>query len=109
VRRHLACASGGFVGLVLGLAAVAYAGDSGQAAVTGDPAYDLIAHVVSGGGLPAVLAVLGWWLRGSIGAGLPIVVSLADEDRRRLDRALRHWEREPDSDSDEPPKPKAAA
>lgn len=110
MRRHLVCAAGGLGGLALGVAAVAYASstDPIAAAVSGDPTYDLIAHLVSGGGLPAVLAVLGWWLRGLLGSGLPITISFAEEDRRRIDRLLRHLDRD-DSESDEPPPPKAAA
>lgn len=56
--------------------------------VPADPTYDLIARLLQGGGLPAVLALVAWWARGLLAAGLSITVQLSAEDRRLLVAAI---------------------
>lgn len=94
---------------LVGVAAVAWgqeAAEPVQAAATGDPVTDLVLRLVSGGGLPAVLALVAWWARGQLGAGVPVVLQLHPEDRAELRRIRRALERA--DDSDEPPPPRAA-
>lgn len=112
--RHLRCMSWAVAGAILGLAVVAY----GQATATSpteipsttagmtDPTVALVSQLLAGGGLPTVLALAAWWLRGAVGAGIPIVVQLHPDDRaelRRVRRAIEHDEDSDDSTPDGPP------
>lgn len=91
------CLTWALGGLLLGLAVVARGQDPTDVAVLADPtSMALLIDLLSGGGLPAVLALLGWaahrW------GGLPVVLRLHDDDRRLLRRLGRP---DPD-DSDHP-------
>ena len=89
--RWLACVVGPLLGALLGVAATAYAQDAVAPPVATDPTADLVLHLLQGGGLPAVLALLGWWGRGLLASGIPVRLELHPEDRaevRRLRRAL---------------------
>lgn len=92
------CLTWALGGLLLGLAVVAHGQDPTDVAVLADPgSLSLLVDLVSGGGLPAILALLGW----AVGrwGGVPVVLRLHDDDRRLLRRSLgRH---DPD-DSDHP-------
>lgn len=84
------CLGWALTGVVLGLAVVAWGQETGVGpsvgAQAGDPTAALLSQLLAGGGLPAVLAALGWWLgRG----GLVLTVRLHDDDRRLLDRSAR--------------------
>lgn len=93
------CIGWAALGATLGIAVVAWGQESGMAppvaqAAT-DPTAALLSQLLAGGGLPAVLAALGWWLgRG----GLVLTVRLHDDDRRLFDRSARRVARavEPD-------------
>lgn len=97
---HLRCLLGAVVGALVAVAAQAWAQEAGvgpaPATVQADPTATLISQLLAGGGLPAVLAALGWWLgRG----GLVLTVRLHEDDRRLLDRSARRVARaveEPD-------------
>jgi hypothetical protein len=83
-RDH--CATGAVVGVVLGIAGVAYAQEPAQTAATvAASASDvgLMLELLRSGGLPAVLGVLGWLFgRG----GLPVKLTLDTDDRKAVDR-----------------------
>lgn len=111
VKVHTTCVIGALIGALVGLAAVAHAQDPTDVVALADPSgLSTLVELVSGGGLPAVLAVLGW-LAGRWGgipvAPLTITVQLSPEDRAELKRARRALEREAQDDSDDPP-PRAA-
>lgn len=81
---HIRCGVWAVLGLVVGLAAVAYGADEGAAAPatasTGDAA--ILLELVRSGGLPAVLAAVGWLLgRG----GIPVRIELSPADRELLE------------------------
>lgn len=105
--KHLQCVKWSLLAAILGFAAVAWgqAQEPTTAAVASDPIADYLVRLVSGGGLPAVLAVAAWWARGAVGAGVPVVVQLHEADRALVKRAVRAFERS--DDSDEPPPPRA--
>lgn len=100
---HLRCIGWAAACALLGFAAVAWAqqADPATAVVQGDPMSELLVRLVSGGGLPAVLAFLGWQLRGQIGHGVPVVISLNADDRALVKRLVRALER--DDDTPAPP------
>lgn len=111
--KHLRCMSWAVAGAILGLAVVAY----GQATATSpteipsttagmaDPTVGLISQLLAGGGLPTVLALAAWWLRGQLGAGIPIVVQLHPDSLAELRKVRRALEREDDSDDSTPDAP----
>ncbi len=108
VKGHTRCTVGALLGALVGVAAVAHAQDPADVVALADPSgISTLVELVSGGGLPAVLAVLGW-LAGRWGgipvAPLTITVQLSPEDRAELKRARRALERADDdrSDSDDP-------
>lgn len=107
MRHGLRCLSWSGVAAVLGFAIVAHGQDPAQAAASaGDPAVSTLIDLVSGGGLPAVLALLAWWARGALGAGVPLVVQLHPDDRALLRKGIRAIERADNDDSDDPtPRP----
>lgn len=102
--RRLACIVGPLLGALLGVAASAYGQDAASNPAP-DPTVDVLVHLLQGGGLPAVLALLGWWGRGLLASGIPLRVELHDTDRTELRRIRRALER--DETPDEPP-PRAA-
>lgn len=108
MKRHTTCTLGALLGLVVGLAAVAHAQDPTDVVALADPSgLSTLVELVSGGGLPAVLAVLGW-LAGRWGgipvAPLTITVQLSPEDRAELKRARRALEKADDDSEDPPPR-----
>ena len=110
MKTHTACVIGALLGALVGVAAVAHAQDPTDVVALADPSgLSTLVELVSGGGLPAVLAILGW-LAGRWGgipvAPLTITVVLSPEDRAELKRARRALEKADDdrSDSDEPPR-----
>lgn len=81
--RHTYCARWLGLGAVLGLSAVAWAADPVVIPeALADPVLSWLVDLALRGGLPAILAVLGWWARGQVHEG--IVVRLSDEDRALL-------------------------
>lgn len=83
-RAH-PCTRYAAMGLGLGLAATAWAQDPVSAGVTPvDPSMALLLDLIRGGGLPAVLAVVGWWV--GRGGGVKVTVELSEVDRRLLRR-----------------------
>lgn len=98
--RWLACVVAPVAGVVLGLAATAY-GQEAQPIVANDPTIDALVHLLQGGGLPAVLALLGWWGRGLLASGIPVRIELHTEDRRELRLLRRALDRA--ETPDEPP------
>ena len=112
--RHLRCASWALAGALLGVAVVAYGqatgtspdavADHGSAVAVADPTVAILSQLLAGGGLPAVLGLGAWWLRGQLGAGIPILVSLHPDDRRLLRRVIREVAQD-DSDDSTPDTP----
>lgn len=92
---HVRCGVWAVLGLVVGLAAVAYADEGAAPAAAGDGA--LLLELARAGGLPAVLAGVGWLLgRG----GIPVRIELSPADRELLedlaaDRAEQRRRRAP--------------
>jgi hypothetical protein len=86
--RHRCVAWAGS-GALLGLAwnAWAQADPTVPAEALTDPGLHTLVELLQGGGLPAVVAILGW-LAGRWG-GVPLVVSLHADDRALLERASR--------------------
>jgi hypothetical protein len=90
------CVAWSATGAALGLAIVAHAQDPLTQLATDPSGVQVFTDLLSGGGLPAVLALLGW-LAGRWG-GVPVVLRMSDEDRRLLKRFLP----KDDDDSDNP-------
>jgi hypothetical protein len=87
---HARCLVTGCLGLVLGVAAVAHGQDAPPPTVTTqaiDPLTGLLG-LMQAGGLPAVLAGLGWLL--GRGGGVPVTIQLHGDDRELLKRIARH-------------------
>jgi hypothetical protein len=84
------CIRWGIVGVGIGLSAVAFAQSPPDPA---DPTTAILLHLLSTGGLPAVLGVAAWWLRGAIGAGIPVVVSISESDRRLIQALIEKQDR----------------
>jgi hypothetical protein len=105
VPRWLACVVGPIAGVVLGLAATAYAQES-PGIVANDPTVDAVVHLLQGGGLPAVLALLGWWGRGLLASGIPIRVELHTSDRAEIRRLRQALDRREDSGTPDDPPPR---
>lgn len=101
--RHLSCVRWSVVGAVIGLAGVAWAQEASPsvAVASGDPTSDVLIRLLSGGGLPAVLAVLAWVLRGQLGQGVPIVVRLDPTVVREIRLIRRAAQDRPADDSDD--------
>lgn len=81
------CVRWAFFALAFGVVAtqgIAWAQESATASVPHDSGMIFI-ELLKGGGLPAALAALAWWARGVIGAGIPVVVSLSERDRRLIE------------------------
>lgn len=57
-----------------------------------DPLAAALLAVLQGGGLPAVLALAAWWVRGALASGVPVTVRLSDEDRTLLRRLMDQQE-----------------
>jgi hypothetical protein len=112
VTRHLACLRWSIAAALVGVAAAAYSQTAADVSVapvgSGDPLADLLVRVVSGGGLPAVLALLAWWARGPLAHGLPVTVQLHPDDRAELRRWRRELVQRQEPDSDDPTPPRAA-
>lgn len=53
-------------------------------AVPDTPSDSLLIHLLEQGGLPAVLAFIGWYLRGLLLSGIPVVAQLGEVDRQLL-------------------------
>lgn len=91
--RHVACLRTAVLAALVGLVAtqsMAWAQDTPEAAaVVLDPGVLALIELVKGGGLPVVLAWVAWWLRGLMGAGIPVTVQLSDVDRALLRDARR--------------------
>lgn len=87
------CVRWSVIGGLLGLAAVAWGqslpDDAAVAIATADPSAAALVELVKGAGLPGVLAMLGWWLRGITQQGLSLTIRLADDDRDMLRDALK--------------------
>jgi len=87
--NHTRCLTWAASGLALGVAAVAHAQDAVVAEVLATES-SLVVELVRTGGLPAVLAALGWLLgRGGIPLRVEptrVVLELAPEDRALLGR-----------------------
>ena len=87
------CIGWALAGAVLGVAVVAWGQEAGMAPApvqAADPTTALLSQLLAGGGLPAVLAALGWWVgRG----GLVLTVRLHDDDRKLVERATRRLAR----------------
>lgn len=101
--RHLSCVGWSIVGAVVGLAGVAWAQEASPsvAVASGDPTSDVLIRLLSGGGLPAVLAVVAWVLRGQLGHGVPIVVRLDPAVVRELRLLRKAAQDRPADDSDD--------
>lgn len=88
MTRHIACMRAALVALVAGYAlttGLAWAQEPTTVVATAsDPTMQLVVDLLKGGGLPGVLALVAWWARGQLGAGIPVVVRLSDDDRRLL-------------------------
>lgn len=90
--RHT-CVTFAAVGATLGLAAVAWAQEPNPAAQAAlDPASLALVELLKGGGLPAVLAAIAWWLGRTAHQGLMLTVRLHDDDRRLLEDLRRNRE-----------------
>ena len=84
-RGHWRCVAYAVLGLLTGCAA--YAQDSGAPSVASADTTSLLFEAVRAGGLPSVLALMGWTLgRG----GIPITVQLSAEDRDLLKRIAKY-------------------
>lgn len=83
-RAH-PCVAYSLVGLLVGVSALAWGQTQPEPATApvADPMASLLTHILSGSGLPAVLAALGYWLGRN---GITITIRLSDDDRALLRR-----------------------
>jgi hypothetical protein len=84
VGNHLKCAAAAAVMAAFGVACAAYGQDAVAPLASADPTGDMIALLVREGGLPVVLALIGWYARSIVVSGIPVTVRLSDEDRALL-------------------------
>lgn len=91
--KHVKCTAWAVAGAVLGVAVVAWGQDTAPStgAAAADPTIPVLIELIKGGGLPTVLALLGWL---ASKGGIPVVIRLSDEDRR----AIRKLRPKPDPD-----------
>lgn len=84
---HVRCAVWAVAGAILGFALVVWGQEPGSNTGAGavDPSIPVLIELIKGGGLPTVLALLGWL---ASKGGIPVVIRLSDEDRRAI-RKLR--------------------
>lgn len=87
-QRHARCLGWAALGVLVGLAISSARADDGAAAAASDPLVELVMRLTDHNGLSVVLGVIAWWARGKFGAGIPVTVRLADEDRQLLARLV---------------------
>jgi hypothetical protein len=108
------CFSWTLAGVLFGIASIAYAEDAVPSPTSAADSTTILLDLFRSGGLPAVIGGLGWWLgRGggipvtmtvSPGAPVPVVVQLADEDRRLLRAFVRRFDPTGDYPSQDRPR-----